>query len=448
MESKFKVSFESDGVYWFTICILDKDGRQEPSDPSKAPVSLKILIDTKRPEVALTAVRQGEAIVADWRIVEDHPKLASLKLEYHTADMPAGQWQPVKIDQQLVGRIVLSPVGPGAISLRLEIHDEAENIGVNQADVPAAAAVPGTAIATPPPVAPPSDGGSGSPFPALPVGMKREQSNAQHDPLDPPPSGGGGADPTPGSAPGKAAQVVASTATQNPPLGLPPSPLAGPPRGDAPRAEFINTTRISLNYEVDNVGPSGIGTVDLFLTRDEGNTWQRLVNETPAPGVPPGQRTITAELPGEGRYGLYLIVRSGVGLGKQAPRNGERPQMRVEVDLTPPEGTLYGLQPAPGQRDMVIVRWLAKDANLAEKPIRLEWAERKNGPWQLIGEGDLPNSGQYPWKLPSGIPGRVYLRMTITDMAKNTGVAESQEPVTIDLHEPEVKSLSLGRSER
>jgi hypothetical protein len=196
---------------------------------------------------------------------------------------------------------------------------------------------------------------------------------------------------------------------------------------------------------VDKVGSSGIGSVELFVTRDEGSSWQRLTSETPAPNLPPGPRTITAELPGEGRYGLYLIVRSGVGLGKQTPRNGERPQMRVEVDLTPPEGTLYKPQPAPGQRDAVIVRWLAKDTNLGEKPIRLEWAERKGGPWQLVGEGDLPNTGQYLWKLPPNMPGKIFLRMSITDLAENVGVAESPEPEIIDLNEPEVKSISLGK---
>jgi hypothetical protein len=160
----------------------------------------------------------------------------------------------------------------------------------------------------------------------------------------------------------------------------------------------------------------------------------------------PAERSITADLPGEGRYGFYLIVRSGVGLGKQPPRNGDRPQMRVEVDTTPPEGTLYGLQPVPGQTNAVVVRWKASDLNLAEKPIRLEWAERKGGPWTVIGDGDLPNTGYFTWRLPTNIPGKVFLKMTITDLARNAGVAESAEPVTIDLSEPEARIIGLGSS--
>lgn len=444
-ESEFNVSFDNDGVYWFTISILDKDGRQEPLDPAKAPVGLKVLIDTKRPEVTLTAARQGEAVVVDWRIQEDHPKLGTLKLEYHTPDMPAGQWQPVKIDPQLTGRIVLSPIGPGALSLRLELHDDAENVGVGQAEVPPTLGPQGTALPTPPSVPPPSDGGNGSPFPATPAGLVRDQSKSSHEQGDTQPFIGGTAAPPAPAAAGRGSEVVATTGAQNPPLGAPATPPSNAARNEGPRPEYINTTRINVNYEVDKVGASGIGSVELFVTRDEGSNWQRLANETPAPTTQPGPRTISAELPGEGRYGLYLIVRSGVGLGKQAPRNGERPQMRVEVDLTPPEGSLYKPQPAPGQRDTVIVRWLAKDANLGDKPIRLEWSERKGGPWQLIGEGDMPNTGQYSWKLPANIPGRIFMRLTITDLAKNVGVAESPEPEIIDLSEPEVKSISLGK---
>jgi hypothetical protein len=219
-----------------------------------------------------------------------------------------------------------------------------------------------------------------------------------------------------------------------------------------PGLEYVNTNRVTIKYTVDKIGASGLGSVDLYVTRDDGEHWQRLAGESltaPSPldaGAPaPADRSITAELPGEGRYGFYLIVRSGVGLGKQPPHNGDKPQMRVEVDMTAPEGELYGLQPAPNQPNAVLIRWKAGDTNLGDRPIRLEWADRKGGPWKPIGDGDLPNTGVYPWKLPEGIPGKVYLKMTITDLARNVGVAESPLPVTIDLNEPEAKIIGLSR---
>ena len=58
-------------------------------------------------------------------------------------------------------------------------------------------------------------------------------------------------------------------------------------------------------------------------------------------------------------------------------------------------------------------------------------------------DSDLANTGYHTWKLPSQIPGKVYLKMSITDLAGNTAVAESAEPVTIDLTEPEAKITGL-----
>jgi hypothetical protein len=456
----FAVIVPADGWYWYAISTVDQNGERHPTDPSKSTNVMKVLVDTKKPDVRLTASRQGEGIVAEWSIQEDNPKLTTFKLEYRTADMPAGQWQPVKADAQLTGRAGFNVSGSAAVTVRLEIKDLADNVGAAQAEVAGAVASGGVSLPLSQPGAGPGpDGGSGSPFTAQPVGMTRGPNRPLPDTVEPvhqpaapaiPPPQGGASQASPGSNSG----VLAATGPQGPSIGVPPPnppPSAPAQRGPQPGLEYVNTNRVSINYAVDKVGASGLGSVDLYVTRDDGATWQRLTGEqltaSPDPASPsPAQRSITADLPGEGRYGFYLIVRSGVGLGKQPPRNGDRPQMRVEVDMTAPEGTLYGLQPAQGQSNSVVVRWKASDLNLAERPIRLEWAERKGGPWQVIGEGDLPNTGYYSWKLPERIPGKVYLKMTITDLARNSGVAESAEPVTIDLTEPEARIIGLGPS--
>jgi hypothetical protein len=455
----FAVTVPADGWYWYAISTVDQKGERHPSDPSKATRIMKVLVDTKRPDVRLTAARQGEGVVAEWTIQEENPKLATFKLQYRTADMPAGQWQPVKVDAQLTGRVGFNVFGSAAVAVRLEIKDEADNVGTAQAEVASAAAAGGIPLPLGQPGAGPGpDGGSGSPFAAQPVGMARGPTRPLPDTVEPMHQSTTPTIPPPGStAQGSTASdsgVVAATGSQGPSIGVPP-PNTPPPapvqRGPLPGLEYVNTNRVSINYAVDKIGASGLGSVDLYVTRDDGATWQRLTGEqltaSTDPASPtPTQRSITADLPGEGRYGFYLIVRSGVGLGKQPPRNGDRPQMRVEVDMTPPEGTLYGLQPAQGQPNAVVIRWKASDLNLPQRPIRLEWAERKGGPWQTIGEGDLPNTSYYTWKLPERIPGKVYLKMTITDLAGNTGVAESADPVTIDLTEPEARIISLGPS--
>jgi hypothetical protein len=445
----FFVNVPADGMYWYSLTIVDLNNQREPSDPSKAQRIMKVLVDTKRPEVRLNAARQGDAVVADWTIQEENPQLSTFRLEYRTTDMPADRWVIVDTAPQLVGRAGFKPAGTAALTVRLSLQDQAKNPGGDQVEV--AAGAPPIGVPVPPSnsgAGAPSDGGAGSPFPARSVGMVRDHSPALPDTLEPIPPGGG---PVPPKATGgsTAGGALASTGPPGPSMSPSGGGNSPPTRGPIAGLEYRNTNRLNIEYTVDKVGASGIGSVDLYLTRDDGANWQRLTGEqlTTAPpgldGTTPAKRTIAAELPGEGRYGLYLIVRSGVGLGKQPPRNGDKPQLRVEVDMTLPEGTLYGLQPVQGQSDSVIIRWKASDLNLAEKPIRLEWSERKGGPWSRISDGDLANTGYFTWKLPAQIPGKVYLKMTISDLAGNAGVAETPEPVTIDLSEPEAKIISI-----
>ena len=47
---------KDDGMYWFSIAVVDQGGRQDPIDISRASVGQKVLIDTVKPQV-----RSGEA---------------------------------------------------------------------------------------------------------------------------------------------------------------------------------------------------------------------------------------------------------------------------------------------------------------------------------------------------------------------------------------------------
>jgi hypothetical protein len=449
IKNAFVVNVPADGVYWYSLTVVDRNNVRDPVHPSKAAEIMKVLVDTKRPEVRLTASRQGDMVVADWTIQEDNPKLSTFKLEYRSTDMPAERWVIVDTTPQLVGRAAFKPAGTSAVTVRLSMLDLAKNSGGDQVEV--GATVQPIGVPVPPAnsnVTPANDGGIGSPFQARPAAVVREHASNVPDSLEPV-TGSGGQVPPKSFANTTAGGALATTGAQGPAMSPPAGGSPAPARGPVPGLEYRNTNRLNVEYTVDKVGASGIGSVDLYWTRDDGANWQRLTGEqvTAAQpgldGMAAAKRSIAAELPGEGRYGLYLVVRSGVGLGKQPPKNGDRPQLRVEVDMTPPEGVLYGLQPAQGQTDAVVVRWKAGDLNLAERPIRLEWSERKGGPWSRISETDLANTGYYTWKLPTQIPGKVFIKMTIADLAGNTGIAETAEPVTIDLSEPEARIISI-----
>src|SRR5262249_54069414 len=65
---------------------------------------------------------------------------------------------------------------------------------------------------------------------------------------------------------------------------------------------WVNSRRIKLNYEVREVGPSGVAAVELWATRD-GKTWQCYSNEPPPAGP------LVVHVAEEGSYGFTLVVK-------------------------------------------------------------------------------------------------------------------------------------------
>ena len=101
------------------LCNVYRDGTRTPSDISKGPPALKILVDTLKPAVRIvSAERQGDGIVVRWEIQEDHPDLGSLKLEYSSAEDATHQWYTVPVDPTLNGSARFRFVGSGAVSVR------------------------------------------------------------------------------------------------------------------------------------------------------------------------------------------------------------------------------------------------------------------------------------------------------------------------------------------
>src|SRR2546428_9184775 len=97
----------------------------------------------------------------------------------------------------------------------------------------------------------------------------------------------------------------------------------------------------------------------------------------------------------EARRGFTLVRGPGGGRSPRGPREGDTPQVWVEVDLTPPTVTLF--KPVPGRdKDSrtLTIGWHAADKNLADRPISLFWSEsdKPGGRWTPIAES-LENKG-------------------------------------------------------
>jgi hypothetical protein len=203
-----------------------------------------------------------------------------------------------------------------------------------------------------------------------------------------------------------------------------------------PMLHTINSKRIRLNYEVKEVGRSGIGGVELWYTRD-GRTWQKY------PGVSQSS-PCAVDVDDENLYGFTLVARSGAGVGKQPPQPGDTPQVWVEVDVTKPVVRLLGVEAGSSSKSgTVSILWSATDKNLHAAPITLCYATQSSGPWVPIAS-HLANTGRYVWKLPAEIPNRFFVRVEAIDRAGNIGAAQTPSAVLGDLSQPSVEIINVS----
>ncbi len=217
------------------------------------------------------------------------------------------------------------------------------------------------------------------------------------------------------------------------PAEVKPSLVAG--KGGPPLVRLVNTKRITLNFEVKDVGPSGLSSVELWYTQD-GKEWKKYDAPTQA-------QAYVVEVDEEGMYGFTLLARSGTGIGKEPPQPGDQPQVWVVVDLTKPDVQLSEVAPTTktGQQS-VAIKWQASDKNLSRQPVALYYADREDGPWKQIACG-LPNHGEYLWQVPQGTPARVLVRVEATDLAGNVGRAQSPKALLLDSCMPRVSIVNV-----
>ena len=118
------------------------------------------------------------------------------------------------------------------------------------------------------------------------------------------------------------------------PFNADPPPPYNPPKNI--ERKFVNSKQISLSYDLKDVGPSGVSAIELWYTLYQGRAWNKLTEYPTDKNAPEGPKKLTFEVQDEGIYGITLVAKSGVGLGDQPPKVGDRPQFWIEVDLTKP----------------------------------------------------------------------------------------------------------------
>ena len=376
-EKYFPFRCDRDGLYWFLVRTVDTQGRAYPAKLDGAEPGLRVLVDTQVPVVILRELpANGDQVGVEWEIREDNPDPSSFRIEYR----PQGTsgWQTLPVEYQSRGRKYWRAASRDLIEVRVTVRDRAENQGSAYVQVRSEGYRPST-IARP-----------GSPSAGSSTYV--------------PPS------PVPGSSPSSARRDI----------------------------QVVNSPELTLNYALEEVGPSGLSLVELWYTRD-GRSWQRYGED------PDRTSPFHAKLQGEGAYGLTLVVKSGVGLGDRPPQLGDQPQMWIEIDTTKPVVKLRTAEAGRGyEAGILTITWSAADKNLAPQPISLFYAENPEGPWNTIATA-LDNTGRYVWRIPPATPFRFYVRVEAIDRGGNVGRDQTAQPVIVDLSRPRGRLIGVEK---
>jgi hypothetical protein len=372
-----------DGEFWLAVRTVDAQGQLHPGNDAEIEPSIKVIVDTAPPAVALDPqVRSASLASIRWAIRDEYPDEGPPILEYQVEG--SDQWHPIPGSRPgLLGSVTWDSGFAAALKVRATVADRAGNKAQTIAYVPASA--PETLAAAPPapPAGPPPVAEAPSmPGPAEPVAPTAAREVAAQDPASSPspspaalpsaeqqamppseaklaaslPSALGAAPPAdPGPPPGAAEGSIKASGAMLPGAGgapivayeptapkdpTPADPNVGtaalantqPPAAPAGAGQVagiptlrVVSRRFPLDYAVDDIGPEGPAVVELWITKDAGQTWKRHAKD------PDRFSPFMVELEGPGTYGVCLVARDAKGQGKNPPVPGEPPQLWVEV---------------------------------------------------------------------------------------------------------------------
>jgi hypothetical protein len=518
----------ADGTYWVKMVIVFRDGTREPADVMKMQPDFKMLIDSTLPVVRVNATRAGDEIVMDWTIDEQHPNDTATQVVYRGVGPLGGEWQPVPPGSIIKRTAKFKPTVTGPLVVQVVAIDQVGNQGFGAKEIAGTVTSTTTAFTPTVPNAIPA-GNTGPVMPAPVMAPPGTGPSIPAGPIPPPnlepsnvapvaPVIGGNAAPVPSAPapmvtanPGPAAPVNVPPAAAQPiannpapvpapftPMNAQPvTPVAGgvtpmplpvtnasevrtnpnwnstgnvmptaEPAPQNPNVQSINFLRFDLQYQLDN-GPSGIARIDLYATRDEGRTWLKW-SEHDGRQQPLKVALDTAmNQQREGDYGFRLVPVSGAGLSDGAPVSGTAPELRINVDLTPPLIRPFMPTADANQRNTLTLLWEATDKNFGPNPIAIDWSEAPTGPWKSVNTPEpantlaamplpvagqpaaapqatpsprLPNTGSFAWQLPATMAThKVYLKFTAWDSAGNKSEVITQSPVMVDLVKPKAR---------
>jgi hypothetical protein len=447
--ARFTFDAPGNGDYLFAVRTMDRQGRAHPEGPLQP--SLRVVVDDQLPTLTLGVTpHPGGEVEVVWQANDDHLDTSTLRLEY--LDALTGVWQPLPATPAAVGSARFPGPARGPVLVRGFVSDRAGNTGTAEAS--------GTATA---PSATQEVSHPGRPdfrdpiaeSPAAPsevqlftstsrngISLPTILPNMPHAPVPSFAAAAGRSTPVTTSA-GTAAEttLAATPPAEAAPTGSPVLPGADNSQFVPPpvpqNVRRVNSRTFRIGYEVHDVGPSGVGSVELYITEDQGRKWFHYGSD------PDRQSPFDVSVPRDGQYGFAIRVRNGLGVVADPPQPGGPAEIGVIVDQTPPAVRLLPLQQeSAGGAFQVRISWFTQDELLAERPVALSQSTSPDGPWEPI-TGWIDNQGRYLWSVNTLTPRSIYVRIEARDAAGNVASAVTPQPLLIDTSRPTARLLDV-----
>ncbi|MBN2582139.1 MAG: tetratricopeptide repeat protein [Planctomycetes bacterium] len=437
----------NDGQYW-AVFKGEPVASRGPAPLPGAQPDLVITVDTMSPEIkslVASPARENEPVRVTWQVADRGP-LGGVKIAAAQGESKE-TIDPQDVAPSLEGSALVGPLSAGTWDFTVTFRDMAGNMTTaccrtTVAAVPAAEVAAET-VQTPTPAQTPAATESETVAPAPDAGPTSEPaapmpaaapSEPEPQPPAPQPQTSDAQPTEPAAAPADVVDVQPAAQQSPTPSGLTTDESAQV-KGDQwvePGGEVranretpvLQSRLLSIGYTWDKESPPS--RVGLWVTTDGGRTWQLDHVARRLTG------TFVFQAPADGVYGFQTHREIGESTWG-VPLGGEAPQVEIIVDTEPPhvEWTSPlgaetadgpGRAPAKVGRTMVLA-WLANDANLGEKPVRLDYRPFGKTLWQPIA-AEIANSGSYEWTAPESLHGQVEVQVTVLDRAGHLASAE------------------------
>jgi len=177
---------------------------------------------------------------------------------------------------------------------------------------------------------------------------------------------------------------------------------------------YTNSRNIRLPCSIV-CGPSGVKSVEIWVTEDGGKTWRKKAVRTLEEG------TLSCWLKKDGRYGFRTVVTARNNRREPEPGSGEAPELEFVVDTVPPAIEFSCDKDAPvlAPGESTVLRWRISDAHLAPESCRMRFSIDGGRTWRA--ESKVSPAGRKVFTASAAVKTAVF-QVAAADRAGNTAV--------------------------